>query len=451
MNEQQFIEKLFARAQAVGLTEYEAYFRRGDSFRVTVFQGELDGYDVNTSVGLSFRALCGGRMGYAYTEAFDDAAIDMLVERVIGNAGVIENDDPQFIFAGSPKYQTVDSFSPATDACTAGEKIAMVRAMEEAAKAVDPRIKSVQYCTVMQGGGTVRLTNSKGLDLSHRSNVIGAYLMAVAEGTDGKVSTAFKAKLATAPTGLDPAAIGREAAQRALERQGAVCVPSGTYNIALQNEVAIDFLETFAGVFSAEEAQKGKSQLAGQEGKAIAASCVSIVDDPLLPDGFGSAPFDDEGVATYTKSVVEDGVLTTLLHNLKTAAKAGVQSTGNASKAGLSGSVRVSPSNFFVKPGTLGFHDLLAKLGDGLLITELDGLHAGANPISGDFSLSARGFRVEGGKKTVPVEQITLAGNFYTLLKAIDTVGSDLEFGFPGAGVIGCPTLLIKGLSVAGE
>ena len=452
MNEKQFIEKLFARAKAAGLTEYEAYFKQGDSFRVTVFNGELDAYDVNTSVGLSFRAIHNGRMGYAYTEAFDDAAVEMLVERVIGNAGVIENDDPQFIFAGSPKYATVDGFSPAIDTLSAEAKIDMVKTMEQSAKAASERIKSVQYCTVMQGGGSVRLVNSKGLDLSFRSNMLGAYLMALAEGQDGKVSTGFKTKLAVRPSDVDVEALGRSAAERALERQGAVCVPSGSYDIALLNEVAVDFLETFAGVFSAEEAQRGKSQLAGQEGRAIAAPCVSIVDDPLRPEGFGSAPFDDEGVATYTKQVVERGTLTTLLHNLKTAAKAGVQSTGNAAKAGLAGSVRVSPSNMFIQPGEMTQQELFAKLGDGLLIAELDGLHAGANPISGDFSLSARGFKIEGGKKTVPVEQITLAGNFFTVLKSIDTVASDLEFGFPsGAGCIGSPTLLIKGLSVAGE
>ena len=172
---------------------------------------------------------------------------------------------------------------------------------------------------------------------------------------------------------------------------------------------------------SAENAQKKLSLLAGREGETIAASCVTLMDDPLLPGGFASAPFDGEGSACRTKAVIENGVLKTLLH---------------------------SRSNFFFRPGEKDLDSLLADMGEGLLITELGGLHAGANPVSGDFSLIAKGFRVAGGKQGLPVEQITVAGNFYQLLKNIQAVGSDLEF--KGSG-IGSPSVDIGSIHVAGK
>ncbi len=450
MNELTFIEKLFSAAQAAGLTEYEAFFREGSSFKAGAFGGEVDNYSVNTSAGLSFRALYNGRMGYAYTEAFDDDAVSLLVSRAIGNAEVIEDDDPQFIFGGSPSYATVDAFSADLEALGATDKIEMVKGLEADAKAYSPHIRSVQYCTVVQSGGRVRLKNSKGLDLQFRSNSMAAYLMAIAD-VEGSVTTGFAVQASPRPAGIERTALAHRAAQRALERQGATSVPSGKYDIALFSEVAVEFIGAFADVFSADDAQKGKSRFLNREGSAIAAETVTIIDDPLLPEGFASAPFDDEGVATYTKAVVEKGVLKTLLHNLKTAAKAGCTSTGNAAKAGLAGPVGVSPSNFYLQPGSLSFDGLLQQMGEGLLITELDGLHAGVNAVSGDFSLAAKGFRVTGGQRGAPVEQITLAGNFYDLMHSITALADDLYFDFGGSGSVGSPTLLIKGLIVAGE
>ena len=450
MDERVFIDKLFSEAKRAGLNDFEAYFREGGSFKVGVYEGEIDNYDVNTSAGLSFRVMKNGRMGYSYTEAFDDKAVGMLIERAAANAGVIENDDPEFIFGGSPEYATVSAWSDGLEAVSAPDKIAMVKQLEIDAKAYSDKIKAVQYCTVLSNSGRIRLVNSKGLDQSFRSNSMAAYLMAHAD-VDGQVTTAFDAAVALEPGQIDIAKLAASAASRALDKQGAKPVPSGGYDVALFCETAVELIEAFSGVFSAEEAQKGKSRLNGREGSQIGSPVLTIVDDPLLAGGYASAPFDDEGVATRAKNVIEGGVLKTLLHNLKTAAKAGTQTTGNAAKAGLAGAVHVSHSNFYVKPGELPFEELLKTLGRGLLINELEGLHAGVNAVSGDFSLSARGFLVENGVKTSPVEQIVISGNFYEMLKQIDAVGSDLKFGLPGGGCVGSPTLLIKGLTVAGE
>ena len=245
-------------------------------------------------------------------------------------------------------------------------------------------------------------------------------------------------------------AVWKAAAEEALSGLEAKQVLSGAYRALLRNDVAGTMLSTFSGVFSADNAQRGLSRLKGREGEAVAAACVTLMDDPHRPGSASSAPFDGEGVATVPKAVIEDGRLTTLLHNLKTAHKQGVATTANASRAGYASPVGVAPTNFYFRPTDEGFDAMLARLGDGLLITDLQGMHAGANPITGDFSLAAKGFTVKGGKIEAPVNQITVAGNFYDLLMHIEAVGGDLEFHAPGASCFGSPSLLVKGLSVAG-
>ena len=174
---------------------------------------------------------------------------------------------------------------------------------------------------------------------------------------------------------------------------------------------------------------------------------MTLVDDPLLEGGMGSRPFDDEGVPSATHTVVEDGVFRTFLHNLKTARKDGVATTGNARKVGYASAVHVTPTNFYLKPGKRTLDDMLRGIGEGLVITEVSGLHAGANPISGDFSLLAKGYTFREGRREKPVEQITVAGNFYELLNAVRELASDLTFPMGG---IGCPSVDVGELSVSG-
>ena len=210
-------------------------------------------------------------------------------------------------------------------------------------------------------------------------------------------------------------------------------------------------LATFAGVFSAEAAQKGLSLLGGKEGGNVAASAVTIWDDPSDGLGLAGMPFDGEGVPTQKKAVVENGKLNTLLYTLKSAKKAGKNTTGNAARASYMSIVGTAPTNFYIAPGKNTVEQLYQMAGNGVRIDELMGTHAGANPISGDFSLSCKGMKIENGKLTGPVEQITVSGNFYKLLEGIRAVGDDLWFGFPGVCSVGSPSVLVEGLSIAGK
>ena len=444
---EQFIQRVLAAAREAGITAAEIYLSSGDSFRAMCQQGQVNNYTVNSTRGLSLRGLYQGKMGYAATEAFDDEAVAQLVRGVKESAALIEDEDVQEIYPGDAEYPALNQYNPALDQVPEARKLQFVLDLEKCAKEKDPRIVQLTYDMLSTTSGQTRIANSYGLNLSFRDNLAVAVASALAKEGD-RVSTGTGFAISRDFEALSVEKIAGEAVEEALVMLHAAPVPSGTYRAIIHSRCMPDLLGVFSDVFSAENAQKGMSLLAGKEGEVIAAPCVTLMDDPLLPGGLASRPFDAEGVAARPKAVIENGRLTTLLHNLKTARKAGVKTTGNAAKGGYAGTVEVAPSNFYLKPGEKSLEQLTAEMGEGLVITDVSGLHAGANAISGDFSLIAQGYTVKNGRKDQPVERITVAGNFYQLLKSIRAVGSDLCF--PGSSM-GSPSVDVGEIAVAGK
>ena len=226
---------------------------------------------------------------------------------------------------------------------------------------------------------------------------------------------------------------------------GAETIESKTYPCIIENEAMGDLLGGFASMFTGEAALKRLTSLIGKEGQKIMQDNVSIIDDPLIPDSPNSQPFDDEGVACYKKAVVENGVFKTFLHNLKTAKAFKTTSTGNGVKSGAIGTRGI---NFYIEPGQKTKEELIASIDEGLLITSLSGLHAGLNPISGDFSAQSSGFYIKNGKIERPVTLIVVSGNFLKMMNQIDEIGSDLYLSYNG---IGAPSIKFNGLPVSGK
>ena len=454
MNLDLFIEKVLNEAQKEGIQAAEIYLSSQDSFRAMCVQGQIANYTVNDTRGLSLRGLYNGKMGYAATEAFDEEAVGQLVNAVRESAELTEDEDIQEIYQGDAEYPQVNNYRSDLDAVPEQRKLQLIQDVEKQALAMDERIVALNYNMVSTTSQETRIVNrivnnneAKGLDLRYRDNMAVCFVSATAKEGD-RVSTGTGFKVTRDFSEMDAEAIAREAVDEALFMLKAGPVPSGNYRAIIHARCMPDLLGVFAGVFSAESAQKGLSLMAGKEGEMVASEAVSLMDDPLLPGGLASQPFDAEGVASKTKAVIEKGKLTTLLHNLKTARKAGVKTTGNAAKQGYAGAVTVSPTNFYIAPGEKSLEQLMQDMGDGLVITEVSGLHAGANFISGDFSLIAQGYTVKDGKKDAPVEQITVAGNFFQLLKNIRAVGNDLTF--PGS-AIGSPSVDVGEIAVAGK
>ena len=436
-----FAQQALAAAENAGISPAEVTVSSSESFSVRVREQKLEDYKVSDRFHLVLRGAWQGRIGTASTQAMDEESLGMLVQGVKESAELIETDEQDEILPPEERYDSVCNYSEAVERISAQDKIALAMRIDARLANSDARIKP-DASLVASTSETFALKNTLGLDLSHRSNMIYAYASCLAKEGE-HAATGFKLLWGYDMEDVDALSVADGCAGDALEKLGAGRLASGARSVVIRNNAMADLLSTFCGVFSADNAQKGMSLLAGKEGEIIASGHVTLVDDPLMAWGLGSCPFDREGAAAMTKNVIENGTLKTLLHNRKTAKKAGVKTTGNAA-----GSGRVAPSNLYIRPGSASQEELLAGMENGLLITELSGLHAGANPISGDFSLLARGFEIAGGKAVRAVEQFTVAGNFYALLRQITSVASDLLFeGSP----VGSPSVAVRELNIAGE
>ena len=450
MDRKRLIQKLFEKGKEAGITNMEVYIENGKQLSLKVFNKEIDSYSVSENEGLSFRGLYNEKMGYAYTEKVDETSIDLLINEAIENAQIIDSEDKEEIFEGSKEYKEVNNYNPDFENVSASDKITLTKRLEEEALKLDNRVKKVQYCMYGDGYGEIIIANTKGLELQDKGNLAYVYISVLAqEQDDFKTGSSYRASNNINDFNIED--IAREAVEEAISLLGAKSIPSGEYPVVLRNDASADLLEAFAGIFSAEAVQKNLSLLKDKINQKVASSRITIIDDPFMPNGMASKSFDGEGAACKYKEIIHKGVLKTYLYNLKTAQKDGVETTGNASKGSYKSSIDISPTNMYIQKGEESFNSLIGDIDKGLLIINLEGLHSGLNTVSGDFSLSASGFLIEQGKITRPVNQITIAGNYFELLKNIDTVANDLKFGLPEGAYIGSPSIKINKLAVEGE
>lgn len=442
-----FINKLFQEAKNNEFDEYEVYYVDRESLSINVYNEEVEKYNLTTSYGLSFRGKINGKIGYSYTEILDEYAIEMLVKNAKESALTIENEDIQFIYEGDKEYSAVNTYYNTLENIPADKLIDLALNMEKEAKTLDNRVVSFGGCGIGYNKAKYGIINSKGLNLENKSNLLSAYVVPIIKNQED-MHDGMGYIIATSLDEVNPKLLAQDGVNEALSRIGGRSIPSGKYNTIINNEAMVSLLSTFAGVFSGDAAQKGLSLLKGKEGEIIANKKVTLLDNPHLENGLASVPFDDEGVATKKKDIIHEGKLITLLHNLKTAHKGNTKSTGNGFKNSYASPVGVSPTNLYLQKGEKSFDNLLKEIGEGLLITEFAGLHSGANSITGDFSLAAKGFYIKEGKKEYPVEQITVAGNFFDLLKNIEEIGNDLKFPMSS---VGSPSVKVDGLSIAGK
>ena len=438
---------LIAAADRKGLKEYEIYYQMGESVSAETLRDEISSFASSVGGGICFRCIVDGKMGYASGELMTEDAMEELVDRAISNARCIDSEDEVFIFGGSPAYAKMEERSVALADPTTVRDTALK--LQKATYAVDSRVGDGTQSVALSITEEIRLYNSNGLELSNRVGMSGAYVMPVVRDGD-EAQENFEFGEGTEYEQLS--ALPAKAVEGAVDKLGAMLVESGKYDVIFDGTQFRSFLSTFSPVFSAKNAQLGLSLLAGKEGESVAAECVTIVDDPMRSGSCMQTSFDGEGVATARRNVIENGVLKTLLYDLTTAKKAGVDSTGNGQKGGYSSPVAIAPYNFSIAAGNDDAEALMAAISNGIYITECKGFHAGANAVTGDFSIESAGFMIRDGKRAEPVKSFTVAGNFFDLLKQIDRLGNEIHWGIPGGfTVFGSPNVLVRGVSVAGK
>jgi PmbA protein len=435
------LDKLFKRAKEKGIQDLEIFASDRNSLSIDIFNGEVDKYEIADTNALTIKGIYNNKMGHFRTEVLDDSVIDEILDTIIASAKEIDSLDDAIIYEGDEHYEDLqDIYNEELFNLDVQKKINHLLALDKYLHEYDKRV-SVVETMYSENTNAVILKNSKGINLSNKAN--SAYIggnVIVKDGVDQRVG--FDVVISNDFNDFDIETIGKEIIDDALASLGAKPVPSDNYEIVFSNGAIATLLSAFQGIFSADAVQKGLSLLKGKLGEVVGSELVSIVDDPFMKKSSRSRSFDDEGVATAYKELVGKGVLKTFLHNLVTAKKDGVKSTGN----GFGGNV--GAVNLKLEAGNSTLDEILASCQKGIYITNVQGAHAGVNAVSGDFSLQSSGYYIEDGKKVKPVALITVAGNFLEMLKDITMVANDLKMSYYG---VTSPSIKVKSMTVSGS
>ncbi len=425
---------------------FELYYESARTTEIEVKGGEVERAQSAVEAGVALRVLAGGRPGFAATTRLDAEGLERVVARALAGTKVTAP-DPAVRFAGPAMPEPVDAEDPTLPVRTQADRIDAARRLEAAALAADPRVVRVRGATYREEWREVYLATSEGFTGGHRSSRVSASLEAAAEEGD-LAEAAWEYAVAPRLDRLDVEAVGREAGRRAAALLGAVVPPTRRGPAILDRGVVCDLLEALADSFTAEAVQKGRSLLAARrtaQGEMLLSPALTVVDDGRDTRAGRGGPFDDEGVPTGRTVLVERGRLGSLLYDARTAARDGRSSTGNGVRDGLTGPPSVGVTTIRIEPGHLSPEALAARMGEGLLVTEVLGMHT-ADPVTGDFSVGGSGFLVTGGERGRPVRGLALAGNLIDLLGRVTAVGNDVRVG----GSTVAPSLLVDELAVSG-
>ena len=457
LNLESLAADVVALAMKAGASDAEAVAREGDEFSVNVRMGEVETLKESGSRGLGLRVFLGQRSGSASTSDLTADGIRQLVEGALALARVTEEDK----FSGLPEtaeFASVNTRMTGDDlhlyyedvsSLPGPERIEWARRAEAAALAADSRITNSEGGSFDVATGRRALANSRGFVGGYRTSFATVAAAPLAVDTNGRMQRDGWWSSARSFAHLEsPEAVGAEASRRALCRLGARRVPTQRVPIVFAPETARSLVGSVFEAASGDAIWRGASFLTGKLGEQIAAPGLTVVDDNtmLLPTGaggFGTSPFDGEGLPSLRTLVVENGVLRNYLLNTYAARKLGMKSTHNAVR-GLAGTPGIGCGNLFLEPGKLTPEQIIAEVPSGLYVTSLMGF--GVNVVTGDYSRGATGLWIENGQLSHAVEEVTIAGNLGEMLRGVSAIGNDLEF----RGSVAAPTLRVDGMTIAG-
>ena len=435
-------------AQAANGEQVEAYVARAQDTDVKVFDGEVESLSSAQTEGVGVRVIKDSRQGFAYAGSLDTEAVAEALAEARDNAAFGTEDE----FLGLPDPDGVtpadlDLFRADLADVAADDKVALALEVERATRAADDRIRGVETAEYGDAAVEAAVASSTGVHAHVRRTVCSIYAYALA-GEGAETQTGYGYSVGRHPDELDMAKASTMAAERATQMLGAKQPASRKITVVLDPLVTAQFLGVLSSALSGEAVLKGRSMFADRVGEAVAASGFTLTDDPTNPDAFGAAPFDAEGLATRRNALIHGGLLHGFLHNTYTGRRSGSATTGSAVRGGFKSTPGVGARALSLVPGDKSQEELVAEVGEGLLVRSAIGLHSGANPVSGDFSVGVEGLMIRNGAVAEPVREATVASTLQRMLKDVTAVGSDLEW-LPGgaAGV----TLVIGDVSLSGS
>lgn len=431
--------------------ELEVYVQRSRTVQIKTFKGEVESVSVAEPRGMGVRAIRHGRVGYSFTADLSALGSQRALREAVANLEVADPDPFSALPApASLPYPTLPGLWRAgVGATSLDQKIRLTLEAEAAALAV-PDVVMVEASVYSDEEAWTAIASTRGIEAEAEQSFCFAYVEALAGGGEER-QTGFGFTTGREPDELRPEQAGREGGAKARALLGAQPCPTGSYTVVFDREVAAALIASIVQALTAESVQKGRSVFAGKLGGTVGSTLLTVLDDGLAPDGMATSPFDGEGVAQQTTALIEAGVLRSFLHNSYTARKQGngLSSTGN----GTRGSYRMLPgvgaTNLVVSPGGGSLEDLLRRVGDGLYVESVAGLHSGVNPISGEISVGVTGRLVEAGMASRPVREVTIATDFAGLLGSVCDIAGDARW-IPLRGSVKTPSIAVRGIAVSG-
>ena len=448
---QELAEFVVSRALLAGASDAEVTIREGDEFSTTVRLGEVETLKESGSRGIGLRVLTAAENGYRVASTsssdFTPEGIEHLVNGAVALAQVTSVD----AFAGLAEAGEFGKLSGDLElyhedvySLPIEERIAWARRAEAASMAVDTRLVNSDGASFDAATGRRVFANSRGFMGEYRSSYCSIATSPIAQGANAEMQRDYWWSQARAFRDLEqPEAVGREAARRTLRMRDARRVPTQQAPVVFAPEVARGMVGAIFDAAAGDAIYRGASIFAGKLGEEVAAPSVTVVDDGTIPGGFGTSPFDAEGLPSRRTVIVEKGVLRSYVLNTYAGRKLGMKSTGNAGR-GLAGNPYLDAGNLFLEAGTQAAEEIVRGVERGLYLTRM--LGHGVNLVTGDYSRGAAGLWIENGELAYPVHEITIAGNLREMLRNIMAIGSDLVF----RGATAAPTLRVDGMTIAG-
>ncbi|MGZ8628872.1 MAG: TldD/PmbA family protein [Actinomycetota bacterium] len=423
----------------------EAYAERSAKTEVDAHKGEVEGLTFAESSGVGVRLIRDDRLGYAWAADPSLEEVRAAVVQARENA-TFATPDEHHVLPAAQVAEPIDALYHADQAAMpTNRKVALALDLERRATSMDPRVTKVENVQYGDLVSRVAIASTTGVAAAYERTDVWCFVVALAE-QDAETQTGFSFRVGRALDELDWEGVADEAVARGTRMLGAVKPSTMKVPVLLDPFAGSSFLGVLAGALSAEAVQKQRSLFADLVGQEVGSQAFTLIDDGRFLDGPAASPFDDEGVPTLRTELFTRGTLNGFLHDTHTAHRGGTVSTGNAQRGGYRTAPGVGISNFYVEPGTSSLDALMQRAEGGVLIQDVSGVHSGANPISGEFSVGATGLRIAGGALGEPLREMTIASTIRDMLGEVSAVGSDLRF-FTAVGV---PSILIGEMTVAG-
>ena len=427
-----------------GADQAEVYLETGRNLQIEVRNGEIETVQEAASHGAGFRVFLGGRMAFASCNDFAESALENAMDKAIGFATHTTADENNVLPDDKRLTDVSGLYDPQIVQVSMDQKIDLAKQVEKLAMK-DARITKSAGSGYNEGEAEIYLANSKGLSKSYRETACSFGVYVVAEKGEQKSSGGENCSRRFFQELKTPVEVAEKAAQDAFEMLDPRMVKTQKAAVIFNPDVARSVLGGILAAINGERVLQEASFLADKMDQKIASDLVTIIDDGTRAKGMASKPFDGEGVPTQKRTIVDKGVLKSFLYNTIVAKRAGVQSTGNASRGGFRSLPGIGAHNFFMEAGQADPEDIIRATKKGLYLKGVTGY--GIIPVNGNFSGGASGFWIENGKIAFPVKGLTIAGSAFEMLNAIDMVGNDLDMNRSFT----APTFRIKSLQIGGE